>query len=412
VVINQSFLTMSQKWICQTWKEHPEDYESPHVFEQNTEDGFCPLEPRFHGILVKEIIQEKRITVRIGSPDHNEEFDEGTNITILAEVSATNGPEDLTVEGRVEFFVDARKIGEDPSPPFTQTYLTSRGVHQLSARFVEANGESTDAEAISIQVKAAEVIPEVALCVILMDGSSSMTDPAFKGSPLTRMRLVATTAASGIFDLERMQNNPHAFVAAFKFDDRVQLMFVDTIASLINRYDKDVLKFANYLHDELEMMQQGTDINMALAEAYAFVEHFIRGTLPGFPLKKYRVMMQRIFKYTGGESISVANVRVLMYTDGMQFDANENRTLLPNPFEQKLIEGINHDVVIGAYFGESSDEGCQGLQRMLSRCPIHDEEQFFLFDRPGKIQNLKFLFRMASGASGFCPKCLEKELIR
>lgn len=403
---------MSHKWICQTWKEHPEDFETPHVFDENTEDGFCPEEPRFHGILVKEPIPEKRIEVTISSPVDGHEFDEGTNITILAEAKGMNGTQEFTVEGRVQFFVDGKQVGEDASFPYSQSYVTARGDHEISAKLIETSGIIVDSNTSRIKVRAAEPIPEVALCVILMDGSSSMIDPAFKGSPLTRMRLVATTAASGIFDLERMQNNPYAFIAAFKFDDRVQLMFVDTIANLIHRYQKDVSKFANYLHDELQMMQQGTDINMALGEAYSFVEKFIKGTLSSFPLKKYRVMMQRIFKHGGGESMSVANVRVLMYTDGMQFDASENRTLMPNPFAERQLEGINHDVVIGAYFGESDDEGSNDLQGLLSRCPIHDEPQFFLFDRPGKIGNLKFLFRMASGASGFCPKCLEKELTR
>jgi hypothetical protein len=105
-------------------------------------------------------------------------------------------------------------------------------------------------------------------------------------------------------------------------------------------------------------------------------------------------------------------VRVLIYTDGMQFDAGGNRILRPNPFTQYPLHGLNHDIVIGAFFGQEDDDGCKELQSLLSRCPIHDEPQFFLFDKPAKIGNLKYLFRMASGASGFCPKCLEKELYR
>jgi hypothetical protein len=96
----------------------------------------------------------------------------------------------------------------------------------------------------------------------------------------------------------------------------------------------------------------------------------------------------------------------------MQFDASGGRILRPNPFMQHPFEGLNHDIVIGAFFGEEEDEGCKELQGLLSRCPIHDELQFFLFDKPARIGNLKYLFRMASGASGFCPKCLEKELYR
>lgn len=252
---------------------------------------------------------------------------------------------------------------------------------------------------------------EVGLCVILMDASSSMTDQAFPGTKPTKMNLIATSAASGIFDLERMQNNPNAYVAAFKFDDRVELMFVDTVANLLKRFDKDVKKFAGYLHDELFMMQGGTDINRALQQAYSFVDKFLKKQLPDFTVRDYAPMRQIILG-SNGDSLSIANVRVLIYTDGMQYDANRNKILNDNPFKQNPLAGLNHDIVIGAFFGQETDEGCQELKGLLSTCPIHDELQFFLFNNPAKINILKYLFRMASGASGFCPRCLDKQLIR
>ncbi|MEJ7769340.1 MAG: Ig-like domain-containing protein [Chitinophagaceae bacterium] len=398
---------MSQRWVCQTWKEQPDNYEKPHVFTENTDDGFCPEQPPYHGILLRESLPVNDLEVSISFPEDKQHFEEGTTITILADTSLGEA------NAKVEFYVDDKKIAEDLSNPHSHSYLPTKGEHIIHAKVLDSNGASAVSAPVRISVTPSRnPVPEVALCIILMDGSSSMTDAVFKGSPLTRMRLVATTAASGIFDLERMQNNPYAFVAAFKFDDRLELMFIDTIANLIYRYDKDVTKFANYIYDELYKMQQGTDINQALLQAHAFVEKFVKGQLLNFPLKKYRVMMQRILKHGPVESVSIPNVRVLIYTDGMQFDASGNRELHANPFTQKPIEGLNHDIVIGAFFGNEEDEGCRELQSLLSRCPIHDETQFFLFDKPAKIGNLKYLFRMASGASGFCPKCLEKELYR
>ena len=252
---------------------------------------------------------------------------------------------------------------------------------------------------------------EVGLCVLMMDASSSMTDPAFMGSPLTRMRLVSNSAASGIFDLERMQNNPNAYVAGFKFDDRVEMMFMDTVANLIQRFG-DVKTFANFLYDELFKMQQGTDINKALREAYAFVSKFLKKELTGLSFTDYQPMLQRIFKFNSIDTVSIANVRVMIYTDGMQYDAQGNRELLPNPFKINPLPRLNHDIVIGAFFGQPSDNGCHELQSILSNCPIHNSLQFFLFDKPANIGDLKYLFRMASGASGFCPRCLEKQLKR
>ena len=102
----------------------------------------------------------------------------------------------------------------------------------------------------------------------------------------------------------------------------------------------------------------------------------------------------------------------MIYTDGMQYDAQGNRELLPNPFKINPLPMLNHDIVIGAFFGQPSDNGCHELQSILSNCPIHNSLQFFLFDKPANIGDLKYLFRMASGASGFCPRCLEKQLKR
>ncbi len=403
----------TRKWVCQTWKENPQMFDKQHVFDENTEDGFCPEDPPYHGILLPETLVPSDFDVSITFPENRQKFEEGTNITISADASLTNGH-----INKVEFFVDDIKIGEDVSSPYSFTYTRPvNGDHYLTAKAWDNKGANVTSSPVKIKVAppvgpVVEPIPEVALCIIIMDASASMTDPVFKGSPLTRMRLVSTTAASGIFDLERMQNNPYAFVAAFKFDDRLELMFIDTIANLIYRYDKDITKFANYIYDELFKMQQGTDINQALMYTYGFVDNFLKGQLTNFPLKKYRVMRQRVLKYGSSESVSIANVRVLIYTDGMQFDSIGNRILRPNPFTEHPLEGLNHDIVIGAFFGEENDDGCQELKSLLSRCPIHDEVQFFLFDKPAKIGNLKYLFRMASGASGFCPKCLEKELYR
>ena len=392
---------MPKKWVCQTDKSH--------IFEDSTDDYFCPNDHTDGdiGILIFEEIagSEGEIRVSINSPSKNQRFEEGTSITISADADVDDG----TIS-KIEFMDSEKRVGEVTALPYSYTYqATVEGPHVLTVKAWDDQGRSQISDPVSIVITK-PVTPEVGLCVILMDASSSMTDPAFPGSPLTRMRLVATSAANGIFDLQRMQNNPYAYVALFKFDDRVELMLMETVDRLINRFDKNEKKFANYLYDELFKMQQGTDINQALLQAYSLVDKFLRKQLPDFPLKKYRPMMQRILKGSG-ESVLIPNIRVLIYTDGRQF-AHGARTLHPNPFTESPLEGLNHDIVIGAFFGNEDDEGCRELKTLLSRCPIHDELQFFLFDDPARISSLKYLFRMASGASGFCPKDLEREIYR
>ena len=388
-----------RKWKCTG--------EPPHSFDAPTDDGFCPIHPPYEAILI-EYAGPEPPSVSITLPVEGQQFTAGSPIPI----SAIASDDDLI--SKIEFFVDDKKIGEDDTSPYSFTYPNAVvGTHVLTAKGWDKKGATyLSRNSVKITVNPGPPSVEVGLCVLLMDASSSMIDPAFEGSHVNRMRLVASSAAAGIFDLERMQNNPHAFVAAFKFDDRVENMFVDTVANLINRFDKDVKKFANYIYEELYQFQQGTDINQALTHAHTFVEKFLKNQLPDFPLKNYTPMKQRILKYNSTESVSIPNIRVLLYTDGRQYVANGSNVLHPNPFTEHTLPELNHDVVIGAFFGSENDEGCNEMKSLLTRCPIHDEPQFFLFDDPSKISNIKSLFRMASGASGFCPKCLEKKLYR
>jgi len=127
---------------------------------------------------------------------------------------------------------------------------------------------------------------EVGLCIIMMDASDSMTDAPFDGIPLSRMTLVANSAASGIFDMERMQSNPNAYVACFKFDNRVEQMFVDTVANLIRKY-KNIDTFSKYIYNELFKFRGGTDINKALQEAHVFVTKFLNKQLKDFRVEDY-----------------------------------------------------------------------------------------------------------------------------
>lgn len=251
---------------------------------------------------------------------------------------------------------------------------------------------------------------EVGLCVILMDASASMTDPVFEEDTETKIALVARSAAEGIFDLERLHNNQNAVIAAFKFDDRVEKMFVKSVGALIKDYDKDVNRFSDYLYEQLFKMQRGTDINKALRVAHEYVGNFLQNRLNDFPVKNYTSMQQRILRAQTAESVSIPNVRVLIYTDGRQFVENGEKQLKANPFIQSPLPGLNHDVVIGAFLGKLKDDGCNELKSVLSECPRHDAAQFFLLDTHEKTRHMKHLFRMASGASGFCPMCLSQQL--
>jgi hypothetical protein len=392
-----------KKWVCNAYPDDPEHWHDEEG------DGFCPVEPLYHGVLEYREVDPggiSRIDVQLVSPQGRNVFSEGDAVKLAAEASAERGS--IT---RVDFLVNGRKVGDSASAPFTYTWSTGKpGSYDVTAVAWDGRGGSKASPAVKLTVSSVGV-REIGLSVLLMDASSSMGDPISGNDPKTRLQQVAESAAAGIFDLQRLQNNQDAWVKAFKFDDRVQPMFEDSVAGLIKRFDRDARKFADYIYDELASMQQGTDINAALRAAYNYVDGFLQRRLD-FPVRNYIPMNQTIMRGGSSNSISIPNIRVMMYTDGRQYDAQGGRHLKPNPF-LKPPPGLNHDVLIGAFFGSASDEGAAELKQLVSACPSHEGvKQFFLFDTPKKIDHMKHLFRMASGASGFCPLCLGRELRR
>jgi hypothetical protein len=146
-------------------------------------------------------------------------------------------------------------------------------------------------------------------------------------------------------------------------------------------------------------MHGRTDINNALR----FAKQIYDGLMHHGDLSKFngpanvRPIMHTVFDKDSNKKI-VPNVRVLVYTDGLETEA----PTIINPFKNEDV-----DILMGCYFGPGEEEGCWALSEILSRCPKHDFEQFFLINDPRRIQTLRRLFRMASGASGFCPICLK-----
>lgn len=243
--------------------------------------------------------------------------------------------------------------------------------------------------------------PEIGLCVLLMDASGSMQNPAFPGSPISKMRLVANSAAQGIFDLRQMGLSANAYICAMLFDNNIKQLFFKSVKELLDEYNSDATAFADYLHKEITAMGGLTDINGALQAAEAFAKSFTDSTIPN--LQNYIPLQHTVQTKNSGDKI-VPNVRVLLYTDGNQYLGDGQSAPLSNPFK-----AWDTDILMGAFFGSSTDTGCTELRNILSKCPEHEFEQFFLLDQPAKIAHLRRLFRMASGSSGFCPLCIPKE---
>jgi hypothetical protein len=238
---------------------------------------------------------------------------------------------------------------------------------------------------------------EIGLCILVMDASGSMQDQAFSYSSALKEHLIAVSAAGGIFDLAQTLNIENAYVCGIMFDTTNQIIFIEPVAGILDTYSNPG-NFTDFLKSKFRQMHGRTDINNALR----FAKEIYEGFMHNGDLSKYkgpnnvRPIMHTVFDKNSNKKI-VPNVRVLIYTDGMDTES----TQIINPFKNEDV-----DILMGCYFGIGEEQGCRALKEIVSKCPKHDFEQFFLINDPRRIQTLRKLFRMASGASGFCPLCL------
>ncbi len=245
---------------------------------------------------------------------------------------------------------------------------------------------------------------DLGLAILLLDCSGSMKGSAFPQHPTSKRDLIAKSVSAGIFSLSGNPLREFAYVLIIGFDHEIDVLLPYTsIQEIVNQY-KDAAGLEQMLREKMSKKEGATDINQALSVAFNFTQQFINSSITA--LGNYKPRIQAVLD-DNMQSHQIPNVRVLLFSDGEHYLGEDNRTLNPSPFKNLQYNGKVFDLLMSAYYGNSGDNGYYQLKSLVSKCPRHPiQDQFFLFDDPSKVANLKGLFRMASGASGFCPLCL------
>ena len=251
----------------------------------------------------------------------------------------------------------------------------------------------------------------VGLYIFLVDSSGSMfSEKAFPNSAMDRAKLVSGQIAGAIFSMEDTTAKENAYLFVLLFDNRLK-PFINfmSVAQIFEKY-ASAQDLEAALYNEMKSMNGATDINLALETAYLHAQKFINGEME--VLGKIEPMSHTVYNPNSGDDKVIPNVRCLLFTDGEQYTGeNSNNHIVRNPFSDFEFNGEYVNILMGAYHGDGNDKGCNELKNIISNCHIHSIPQFFLFNEAGQIKNMKKLFRMASGPSGFCPKCLENVTI-
>lgn len=251
---------------------------------------------------------------------------------------------------------------------------------------------------------------EIGLCILMMDGSLSMGETAFPSTdyPGNKYRLVSMNAAGGIWSLKNITHAEDAFIVLCAFAGRPELLWIKNVKEIVAEH-KTREAFSDYLYQTLEAKTPDprvTNLNSAVNLAHQIYTAYMKGDLSGFGgTKGFKPLTHKVVRHDGQggeEYVSIPNARVLIYTDG----EHNVTAAVKNPFLEEP-----QSILMSAFIGEDEDSaGINQMRKLANICPKHAPVKgFFLVNSPERIQTLKGLFRMASGASGFCPSCLALE---
>jgi len=246
----------------------------------------------------------------------------------------------------------------------------------------------------------------VGLYMFLVDSSGSMfNENAFPEVNITRAKLVSAQISGAIFNMEETTKKEDAYIFILLFDHTLKPFINFMSLDYIFKKFKSAQELESSLFHEMEKMKGATDINLALKTAYFHAQKFINGELE--TIGKIEPMCHAVFNPNTGDDKIIPNVRCLIFTDGQQYTGpNSDNHIYNNPFDEFIYNGENINILMAAYHGNSTDNGCSELMSIVSNCHVHNKPQFFLFDKVNQIGDMYKLFRMASGPSGFCQDCL------
>jgi hypothetical protein len=259
-------------------------------------------------------------------------------------------------------------------------------------------------------------IEDIGLCVLVCDASYSMNDAAFADNPAVKLRLVANAVRRAIVELTQIGRPETAYIAIVAFGGRAELIrdragkpFLKSVAEIKRDLDNDIgdYLFDTFDRDGANVNRGYTDISAGLQLARELYDASLKGDLSRWGVSAPVTVRQHdIFIPTEKKQARVPNIRVLIYSDGGHNPSQQKP--LNNPFAT-----LQPSVLMTAFIGdESTDEqlkqGAEQMKSLANKCPVHQQTGFFLINSVERYAVLRGLFRMASGASGFCPQCLRE----
>jgi len=263
------------------------------------------------------------------------------------------------------------------------------------------------------------------LCVLVCDASYSMEEDAFpeEKPDLSKLRLVVDAVQSAVDAMANLSMAKNAYIAIIAFGMHAKLItdrqgqpFIKSVANILAEFSEQATqgqrqkqgKFAAFLQDKFAnadetIERRATNITEALQLAKELVDGAMKGDLTQFGFHGRVTLIKHQILTRDTDEIEVPNVRVMIYSDGVQ-----NIGELANPFAGMKPVSVLMTSFIGQPEGDMR-EGADDLRGMANICPKHGHAGYFLVHKEARGELLRKVFRMATKASGFCTQCALEE---
>ncbi|MBF0275214.1 MAG: hypothetical protein HQK84_08290 [Nitrospinae bacterium] len=286
-------------------------------------------------------------------------------------------------------------------------------------------------------IKAPKISPvkkeriEVGLGILVCDTSGSMEDYAIEGQRIPKLTLVAGSVARGIWDLVEYMSEfgkERAYIALCGFNKKADVFkdpqgnsFIKSVMEIEKEFSS-ARNLAEYISNAMKAHQEYvpgnliketllgkqntknfTNVTDGLRLAHELKESCLKGDMTPFGGPSNIRAVEDVCLTPEGDSVNVPNIRCLIYSDGSH--NYPNKTTITNPFAND-----ETSVLMSAFFGKEDSRGFKQMESIACICPKHGEPGTFLVNNAERYHQLRGLFRMSSGASGFCKYCLPRDV--
>lgn len=249
-----------------------------------------------------------------------------------------------------------------------------------------------------ILIEQIHIEKDININIFLLDCSLSMFSEIFDNGTISKVKYFSELISSVIFDVFLRKEMEKTYIYLSLFDHRINEVFnFSSIAEIVKEYDSSK-KLQDFIYGEIESLKGQSNFDVAFEKAQFQLEKFINGFINDIYIPN--VSLTPIINLKNGLTEYKRNIRCFIISDG------DVATITPEKLRIFCNDKYSSNVIYGVYIGKKSDEGAINLGTVAGICPIHNQSQLIVLDKPEKIESIFKFIRIPEDYNKFCIECI------